>query len=94
MKATSWTVFFMLRPLTTIHTTLLTEEDDLKDEILINLAKDKINRETGISIDKLAYQLGKNDNFGEGWITVEQNDTSASEKELEVLEIHKTNMIE
>lgn len=89
MKATSWTVFFLFKPLTTINTTLLTEEDDLDDAEIIDLAKVKIYQETKIRVDKLAEQLGVNDNFGEGWIIVEQNDTSATEKELEVLTIYK-----
>jgi hypothetical protein len=89
MKATSWTVFFMFKPLTTIHTTILTESDDLDDGILIDIAKVKIKTELGINIDNLVKRLGENDNFGGGWIAVEQNDNSATEKELEVLAIHQ-----
>lgn len=86
----SWTVFFMFKPLTTIHTTILTEDDDLAEEILINIAKAKVLTEMGINIDDLVKRLGENGNFGSGWIAVEQNDTGATDKELEVLAIHKT----
>jgi len=89
MQATSWTVFFMLKPLTTIHTTILTKRDDLEKEELISLAKAKIQTELGINIEKAAERLDVNDNYGEGWVIVEQNDTSATEKELEVLPINE-----
>lgn len=89
MRVTSWTVFFMFKPFTTIHTTLLTEEDDVSDETLIQFAKEKIQNEIGVNIDKIAERIGVNDNFGNGWITVEMNDTSATEKELEVLKVIK-----
>jgi hypothetical protein len=90
MKASSWTVFFMFKPLTTIYTTILTEEDDVDDEVLISLAKQKIINESGIDIDDLAEVMGRNDNFGEDWVNVEQNDIEATEEELAVLKIYKT----
>lgn len=89
MEAASWTVFFMFKPLTTIHTTLLTDRDDVEEETLIQLAKEKINTEAGLTVDDLAERIGKNNNFGKGWITVEMNDTSATDLELEVLKIHE-----
>ncbi len=38
----SWTVFFLLKPLTTVHTTLLTNKEDVEEETIIKLAKAKI----------------------------------------------------
>lgn len=88
MKACSWTVFFLFKPLTSINTTILTAHDDVDEERIVHLAKEKIKDELNISIDALAASLGINDNFGEGWIIVEMNDTSPTDKELEVLKIH------
>lgn len=89
MKASSWTVFFFLRPLTTIHTTILTDLEDVEENILISLAKSKIQTELGLDIDLVAERLGKNENFGTGWIALEQNDITPTEYELEVLPINK-----
>lgn len=88
MNATSWTVFFMFKPYTTIHTTLLTKESDVPENTLIELAKQKITEEIGVDINEIERKLGVNDNFGKGWIIVEMNDFSATAKELEVLKIH------
>lgn len=88
-SVTSWTVFFMLKPLTTINTTILTEENDVEDEILISIAKAKVQTELGIDIDSVAKRLGTNDNYGNGWIAVEMNDTEATNKELELLVVNK-----
>ena len=89
MKASSWTVFFMLKPYTTINTTILIDKDDPEEELLIKLAKSKVQTELGIDIDKVAERLGKNDNFGEGWISVEMNDYEATEEELKVLPVNQ-----
>ncbi|MEC0390536.1 hypothetical protein [Bacillus subtilis] len=85
----SWTVFFLLKPLTTVHTTLLTNKEDVEEETIIKLAKAKIQTELGLDIDQVGKRLGTNDNFGEGWVIVEQNDNSATDKELELLPINK-----
>jgi hypothetical protein len=90
MTASSWTVFFMLKPLTTVHTTILTDNDGVEDTVLISIAKAKIQTELGIDIDLVAKRLGVNDNYGGGWIMVEQNDFEATEKELELLPVNKT----
>lgn len=87
--ATSWTVFFLFRPFTTIHTTILADKDLVDDSELIEIAKAKIQTELGINIDKTAKRLGVNENFGEGWILVEQNDSVATEEELKVLPINR-----
>ncbi|KJR69293.1 hypothetical protein [Bacillus velezensis] len=89
MNVDSWTVFFLLKPLTTIHTTLLTTNDGVEEEDIIKLAKAKIQTELGLDIDQVSKRLGTNDNFGEGWIIVEQNDNSATDKELELLPVNK-----
>lgn len=81
----SWTVFFMFKPFTTIHTTFITEEEfNYKDERLVEIARQKIIDEMNIDVYGLAEKLGKNDNFGSGWISVEDNQ-DASERELKIL---------
>ncbi|ALA07279.1 hypothetical protein SECTIM467_155 [Brevibacillus phage SecTim467] len=84
MKANSWTVFFMLKPYTTLHTTVLTSSVNIDENIIIKLAKEKIEEEIGLDVFELAEKLGKNENFGTGWIAVEDNQ-EATEKEIEAI---------
>lgn len=86
---TSWTVFFKLKPLTTIYTTVLVDKDNPEEEVLIMLAKAKIQSELGINIDDIAEGLGINDDFGDGWILVEMNDYTATDRELKLLPVNK-----
>lgn len=89
MNVSSWTVFFLFQPLTTVHTTILTKRDDVEETELISLAKEKINQELGINIDELAEKIGVNDNFQDNWIIVEFNDSSATPKEIENLKVYE-----
>ncbi len=81
----SWTVFFMFKSFTTIHTTFITEEEfNYKDERLVEIARQKIIDEIGLDVYELVEKLGKNDNYGSGWISVESNE-EATELEIEIL---------
>jgi hypothetical protein len=82
----SWTIFFMFKSFTTLYTTVLTKGNEYNEEFLIQLAKEKIIKEIGIDPYNLADILGKNDNFGKGWILVEDN-LSATEEELKNINI-------
>lgn len=84
--ANSWTVFFMYKPFTSIHTTLLTKSDDVEHDILIKLAVEKIKEQTGIDVYELRNKLGENDNFGTGWLMVEDN-AGATDEELASIDI-------
>jgi len=85
----SWTVFFLFEPITTVYTTVLTERDDVPDEELVNLASTKIKAELGIDVFTVATLLGKNRMTDSGdWIIVEHNDTSATDQELAVLKVN------
>ncbi|AMB18797.1 hypothetical protein BH780_gp214 [Bacillus phage Eldridge] len=86
----SWTVFFLFEPITTVYTTLLTERDDVPDEELIMLAAMKLEEELDIDVYALAEKLGKNRMTDSGdWIVIEHNDTSATDQELAVLKVNK-----
>jgi hypothetical protein len=90
MKINSWTVFFMFRPYTTIHTTVLTDSNDVEESVLIELAKRKIKLELGIDVDEVASRLGENNNFGSGWITVEDNLEATEQERLSIQFVHST----
>lgn len=80
----SWTVFFMFKPYTTIHTTILVSNETIEQSEAIKLAALKIKEEMNIDVYEFAEKLGKNDNFGDGWIAVEENG-EATDVELEVI---------
>lgn len=80
----SYTIFFLFKPFTSIHTTILTKDNDYdeNDPRLIKLGYHKILQETGIDVYELYSKIGGNDNFGKGWIIVEDN-LEATEEELQ-----------
>ena len=87
----SWTVFFLFEPMTTVYTTVLTERDDVPDEELIDLAANKLKEELGVDVFAVAKRIGINRSTADSgdWIIVEHNDTSATDQELEVLKVNK-----
>jgi hypothetical protein len=86
----SWTVFFLFEPITTVYTTILTERDDVPDGEIVMLAAMKIKDELGIDVYALVEKLGRNRMTDSGnWIIVEHNDTSATDQELAVLKVNK-----
>lgn len=88
MRINSWTVFFLFKPFTSIHTTLLTKSDSADEEVLIKLAYDKIKAETGVDVYAIHNKIGGNDNFGTGWIIVEDNLEATKEEVENIKTIH------